>query len=460
MRPNSDELKRGNIARQDLVSGSILRSLYTLSWPMIVGNVVNMLGPTVDMIWVGQLGSAAIAAVGVAGTAVMLAQSGLMGLFTGMRAMIARFIGSGDEKQANHIAQQGIVVGAVSSIILAIIGIFFSEQILRLVGVEQDVIDEGANYMRIMFVGMTAMAFRSMAEGVMQASGDASTPMKIAVVFRVVHIALSPLLIFGLWIFPRLEVNGAAITNVVSQSLGTVLAFWFLMSGRSRLKLSLKGFHLNTNTIWRIIRIGIPASIMGMEQNLRGFIFIRFMAPFGTLAMAAHTLVGRIEMILFMPAFGLGMAAGVITGQNLGAGRPDRAVKSGWLAAGLLEAFILAACIVLLIWAEYVVRIFSPDPVLIETSALFIRIAVAGYIPMGLGAVFQQCITSAGDTILPMVVSLVTGWLIQLPLAYFLPKVGDLGVLGVRWAVVIPTVLGTIAYTIYFRMGRWKNKEV
>ena len=154
------------------------------------------------------------------------------------------------------------------------------------------------------------------------------------------------------------------------------------------------------------------------------------------------------------------MAAGVLTGQNLGAGRPDRAVKSGWIAAGLLEAFILAACIVLLIWAEYVVRIFSPDPMLIKTSALFIRIAIAGYIPMGLGAVFQQCITSAGDTIFPMIVSLVTGWLIQLPLAYFLPKVGDLGVLGVRWAVVIPTVLGTVAYTIYFRMGRWKQKEV
>jgi putative MATE family efflux protein len=453
-------MERRNTTGRDLVSGSILRNLYTLSWPMVIGNVVNMIGPTVDMIWVGRLGSAAIASVGVAGTAVMLAQAGLMGLFTGMRAMIARFIGAGDEVQANHIAQQGIVVGAVSSIILAIIGIFFSEQILELVGVDQEVIDVGANYMRIMFVGMTAMAFRSMAEGVMQASGDAATPMKIAVAFRVVHVVVSPSLIFGWWIFPRLGVNGAAITNVISQSLGTILAFWFLMSGRSRLKLNLSNFHLDTSAIWRVVRIGIPASIMGMEQNLRGFIFIRFMAPFGTLAMAAHTILGRIEMILFMPAFGLGMAAGVLTGQNLGAGRPDRAEKSGWLAAGLLEAFVFASCIVLLIWAEYVVRIFSSDPDLIATTATFIRIAVSGYVVMGLGAVFQQCITSAGDTILPMVVSLVTGWLIQLPLAYFLPKVGDLGVYGVRWALVIPTVLGTIIYTIYFRMGRWKRKEV
>jgi putative MATE family efflux protein len=398
--------------------------------------------------------------VGVTGTAVMLAQSGLMGLFTGMRAMIARFIGAGDEKQANHIAQQAIVVGAVSSIILAVIGMFFSEKILELVGVNQDVIDEGATYMRIQFVGMTAMAFRSMAEGVMQASGDAATPMKIAVGFRIVHVVVSPMLIFGLWIFPRMGINGAAWTNVISQSLGTILAFWFLMSGRSRLKLSLKDFRLDLPAIWRIVRIGIPASVMGMEQNLRGFIFIKFMAPFGTLAVAAHSLLGRIEMILFMPAFGIGMAAGVLTGQNLGANRPDRAEKSGWLAAGIIEAFIFIVCIFLIIWAEVAVRVFTSDPELIALSATYVRIAVAGYVIMGFGAVFQNCITSAGDTVLPMVFSLITGWVIQLPLAYFLPKINDIGVYGVRWALVIPIAISAIAYTIYFRMGRWKLKEV
>ena len=447
-------------AGRDLVSGSILRNLLTLSWPMIVGNSVNMLGPTVDMIWVGRLGSAVIAGVGVTGIAVMLAQSGLMGLFTGMRAMVARFIGAGDEKTANHIAQQAIVIGAASSIILAVIGVFLSEWILTLIGVEQEVIDESANYMRIQFIGMTAMAFRSMAEGVMQASGDAATPMKIAVGFRLVHIVISPFLIFGWWIFPQMGLNGAAVTNVISQSLGTVLAFWFLMTGRSRLKLSFTGFHIDWPTIWRIVRIGLPASFMGMEQNLRGFIFIKFMAPFGTLAMAAHTLVGRIEMILFMPAFGLGMAAGVLTGQNLGAGKPDRAEKSGWTAAGILQIFIIVVCVALLLWAEWPVRVFTSDAELISLSVTFIRIAVVGYLIMGMASIFQQCITSAGDTVIPMIVSLVTGWLVQLPLAYFLPKMWGLEVYGVRWALVVPMAIGAAAYTIYFRMGRWKEKKV
>src|SRR3989304_4990839 len=128
---------------RDWTQGSILRNLLALSWPMIIANSVNMIGPTVDMIWVGRLGSAAIAGVGVSGITVMLAQSGLMGLFQGLRAMVARFIGAGDEKQANHVAQQAMVLAAISSVTLAVVGIFLAEDILRLVGVAPEVIGTG-----------------------------------------------------------------------------------------------------------------------------------------------------------------------------------------------------------------------------------------------------------------------------------------------------------------------------
>jgi len=165
-------------------------------------------------------------------------------------------------------------------------------------------------------------------------------------------------------------------------------------------------------------------------------------------------------MILFMPAFGLGMAAGVLTGQNLGAGKPDRAEQSGWKAAGIIEGFIAVVCVGLLIRAEYVVQIFTSDPELIEVSALFLRIAVTGYLSMGFGAVLQNCITSAGDTVVPLIISLISGWLIQLPLAWFLPNVGNLGVLGVRWAAVIPMILTSVVFIVYFRAGRWKKKKV
>jgi putative MATE family efflux protein len=449
-----------SVKDRDYTKGSIVRSLLALSWPMIVGNSVNMIGPTIDMIWVGRLGSADIAAVGVAGMVVMLVQSGLMGLFAGLRAMIARFIGAGEEHEANYAAQQAMVIGVVSAIILAVIGIFFAEDILNLVGVAPDVLAIGASYIRIQFVGMIAISFRMMTDSVMQASGDAMTPMKIAVIFRGLHIVLSPVLIFGLWIFPRMGVNGTALTNVFSQSLGTGIALWFLLTGRSRLHLTFKSIRIDFPMIWRIVKIGIPASIMSIQQNLGQLILMVFVSPFGTLAVAAHSLYQRVEMILAMPAWGLGMAAGVLTGQNLGARQTDRAVKSGWLACGMVEIFAFFCSIVLLLWAEFAVRIFSSDPELIPIAATFLRIGVVSFIIMGMTGVFQQCITGAGDTFLPMLVSIIAIWVIQIPLAWYIPNHSGIGVYGIRWAIVASAVLSAIAYSIYFRWGKWKYKEI
>jgi putative MATE family efflux protein len=448
------------VKNRDYTKGSIVGNLLSLSWPMIVANSVNMIGPTIDMIWVGRLGSADIAAVGVAGMVVMLVQSGLMGLFAGLRAMIARFIGAGDEHQANYAAQQAMVIGVLSAIILAIIGIFFAEDILGLVGVEPDVLAIGASYIRIQFIGMIAVSFRMMTDSVMQASGDAMTPMKIAVIFRGLHVILSPVLIFGLWIFPRMGVNGTALTNVFSQSLGTGIALWFLLTGRSRLRLTFKGLRIDFKMIWRIIRIGIPASVMGIQQNLGQLILMIFVSPFGTLAVAAHSLYQRVEMILVMPAWGLGMAAGVLTGQNLGARQTDRAVKSGWLACGLVEIFAFFCSIAILLWAELAVRIFSSDPDLIPIAATFLRIGVVSFLVMGLTGVFQQCISGAGDTLLPMLVSIVAIWVIQIPLAWYIPNHSSLGVYGIRWAIVSSAVISAIAYMVYYRWGKWKYKEV
>ena len=216
-------VRGGDAFGRDWTKGSIIRNLLLLSWPMVINQSLNMLGPTIDMIWVGKLGAAAIAGVGVAGMVVMLLNSARMGLNTGTRAVIARFIGADDAEGANHVAQQAFVISTVFSVTMAAVGIFLAESILRAFGVEPEVVKEGTAYMRIMFVGAAAMSFRMMAEGIMQASGDTVTPMRIAIGFRLFHVALCPFLIFGWWIFPRMGVSGAALTNVISQSLGVSL---------------------------------------------------------------------------------------------------------------------------------------------------------------------------------------------------------------------------------------------
>jgi putative MATE family efflux protein len=462
---------------KDWTQGSIVGNLLKLSWPMVISNTLMMLGPTIDMIWVGRLGSASIAGVGVAGIAVQLVMTAMMGLIMGMRAMVARFIGAGDIHSSNHVAQQAFVISASFAILAAIIGMFLTEEILAIFGLEADVVEAGSDYLRIMFIGAAAMSFRIMAEGTMQASGDTVTPMSISVIYRLFHIALCPFLIFGWWIFPQMGVQGAAVTNVISQTIGVALGMWYLFTGRSvhfektrllpvprlgpsRMQLTLRDFHLDFNIIGRIVRIGLPAMVSGMQRTLSAFFLMYFMAPFGTTAVAAHTIIQRVEMVLFMPGMAFGSAAGVLVGQNLGAGQPQRAERSAWMAGALVGGIILVCAVVLLLFAENVASIFNQEASLVEQAGIFMRIAVVGYIALPLTAVFMNALSGAGDTLPPMIISMLTIWMIQLPMAYFLPMYTDIGVYGVRWAMVAGMVAGAIGYTTYFRAGRWKRKKV
>ena len=199
---------------------------------------------------------------------------------------------------------------------------------------------------------------------------------------------------------------------------------------------------------------------MHVQSSLGQLILVWFMVPFGTLAVAAHTVCQRVEMVLFMPAWGFGMGASVLVGQNLGARQQEQAQKTGWLAAGLVEIFLAVGALVLLLWAEDIVRIFNPSVEFNVIASTYLRIAAIGYLVTGLTIVLQNCISGAGDTLLPMLVSLMSIWVLQIPLAFLLPRLTDLGVYGIRWAIVIGVIVGAISYTAYFWAGRWKRKKV
>ncbi|MFC1928850.1 MATE family efflux transporter [Chloroflexota bacterium] len=451
--------ERGAEFGRDWTKGSIARNLLSLSWPVIISQSLGMMGLTIDMIWVGKLGAVSIAGVGVASAVVMMMMPIIQGLTMGVRAMVARFVGAGDARGANHAARQAFIISAVLGAVMATIGIFLTEPILTLMGVESEVVAEGAIYTRIMFLGAVAISSRVMADSIMQTSGDTVTPMIIAIIFVVFHMALCPSLVLGWWIFPCLGVRGAAISNVISQSLGLALGLWVLFTGRTRLRLALSNFRLDLNIIWRMVRIGIPASIMGMQRSLGQLIMMRFMVFFGTLAVAGHTIWQRVEVTMVVLNIGLGIGAGVLVGQNLGAGKPERAERSGWLALGFSECIMVLCSGAVLLWAENVVSIFNTEPALVEVASSFLRIAAIGWFVLG-SIVFMSCLSGAGDTVPPMLFELALMWLVMIPLAFFLPRVTDLGMYGVRWAMVAGMFVGAVAYITYFRLGRWKRKRV
>lgn len=445
---------------RDWTKGSILGSLLSLSWPMMITQALTVLGPTLDMIWVGKLGTASMAGVGVSSMVFQFMSVARMGLQTGTRAIVSRAVGAGDEPETNHVAQQYFVINVIFSVLMAVIGISLSRHILLLLGLSADVLSEGTAYLRIQLMGMVTMSFQMMGQSLMQASGDSQTPMKIAIGARLLHAALSPFLIFGWWIFPRLGVSGAALTNIFSQGLAGGLSLWMLYSGRTRIHLTLRNFQFDGRMIWRIVKIGIPSMINGTERTSANLLVMWFIVPFGDFAVAAHALMERLDRFLHMPAMGLGMGAGVLAGQNLGAKKPERAEKTGWLAATLFTGAMAVVSILVWFWPEYLIRLFNTEPGLVEVAVNFLRIQIVALLTFGFVQVLMQCLNGVGDTWIPMLNTLITLWGVQMPLAYFLPKVPGLGVYGVRWAMVAAVVVRAIIFAVYFKIGLWKRRQV
>jgi putative MATE family efflux protein len=447
-------------AGKDWTRGCIAQNILLLSWPVIILGALYSVNMILEMIWVGKLGPTSIAGVGVAGFMVLLVISVKNGLGAGERAMVARYVGGGDMAAANHVAGQAFIISAVYGVFVAVAGIFFARPVFGLFGLETEAAAEGAIYLRIILSGWLTEAFWMTSFSVMQASGDSITPLKIAIIIRAVNAALCPFLVLGWWIFPRMGVSGAAITYITATGLGMCLCLWALFSGHTRLRLTLRDLYPEPKTIWRILKIGLPASVSGLGKAFGDLVLTSLIIPFGTLALAAHNLLSRIELFINTPGMGLGTAAGVLVGQHLGAGQPKQAAKSGWLAMSMVIGFMIVCSVVLLVWAENIIGFFNVDPDLIKTGVTFLRIAVAGYLGMCIVNILQSSISGSGDTLVPMLISLAMLWIVQLPLAFLLTRLTDLGANGVRWAIVISFIVGALAYLAYFRGGRWKHKKV
>jgi putative MATE family efflux protein len=453
-------LKKPEALSRNWTEGHLLGTLMSLAWPVVISGVLNNIGPTIDMICVGKLGSVSVAAVGVAGMLVMLLDSLKMGLDMGTRAMIARYIGAGDHDAANHAAIQGYVVTIGFAAVVGTTGAVFASQILQIMGLSPEVVEQGAPYLRIEFIGILTLGLIRQNEGTMQSSGDTVNPMKIAIIYRIFHTLLCPCLVFGWWIFPRLETRGAAYTGIISACLGSVIGIYYLVTGKSRLQLRFSRFHPDLNVIWRVIKIGVPASVTGMQRNFGYLLLTWLVVPFGTIAVAAHTLTQRIDQFVNIGSMGLGQASGILVAQNLGANKRIRSEKSGWLGASLCTATMLVGSAILWFWGPDIIRLFNSEPNLVAVCNTFIRIQIVSYLVFGYAIALQQALNSVGDTVPIMLIVLLSIFGLQIPLAYILSRYTSMGVYGTRWAIVIGTVFMAVIYAIYFQMGRWQRKNI
>jgi putative MATE family efflux protein len=449
-----------NKSKHDLTSGSISLSIWTLAWPMMLGNVLQTAFNVVDMIFVGKLGAEAIAAVSLSGMILMLIITLIVGIGIGTTAMVARFYGAKEYSQANEVALQALLFGGIASIFLAIVGYFFSENLLKTFGAEAKVIEMGTDYLSIMFLGSVTMFLLFLGAAILRGAGDAITPMLILMFSTLINIVADPLLIFGLGPFPRLEIKGAAIATVFARGIGMLIILAILLKGYSYIHVTLKNLKLKFDILWRIIKIAIPGSLQMAIRSFSGLVIMSIAVLYGTCALAAYGIGLRVNMIVMMPGFGLGAATATLVGQNLGAKQPQRAEKSTWISLMYYEAIMIIIGSLFYLFAPIIISVFNNNPDVIREGVSFLRIVTFSYVFLAMAIVLHQGLHGAGNTVPPMIITAISLLGIRIPLAYFLPRFFPLDTQGIWLAIALSTVLEGSVVAFWFKAGRWKKKKI
>jgi putative MATE family efflux protein len=277
---------------------------------------------------------------------------------------------------------------------------------------------------------------------------------------NLINIVLDPCLIFGLGPFPQLGVSGAAIATTIGRGIGVLYLFYYLFAARGRLRLRLRHCAIEPVLIRRLVSISIGGVGQFLIATASWIAIMRIVALYGSAPVAAYTIALRLIEFALLPAWGLGNAAATLVGQNLGAGKVERAGESVWLAARYNATFMLILGLLLIGFAPLIVSFFSADPEILRYGTDCLRIMGLGYPMYAIGMIIIQALNGAGDTRTPSALNFVCFWMIQIPLAYTLATVADLGPHGVFWSIVISESLLSLLGVLVFRRGRWKLQQV
>lgn len=458
--PTSNTIRHPKRLDRDLTQGSIPKHLWFLAWPQLTQAVLGVLDQIADLVWVGRLGFQAIAGLGVVQAYIMVTTTFRSGVEVAARATIARAIGARQMAYANHILLQSMTITGAFAVSTIILGWTFSEPMLRVFGLSDNMVSLAVPYMRIQFLAMAVWGFHSLTGGTLQASGDPITPLKAETISRVAHLVLSPILIFGWLGMPSLELAGAATASLIARILGLVLNLHALSSGSSQLRLRLRDYRFDGPLIWTLLKIGMPASVTDLQRGLSRLAFIGIVASFGATAVAAFTLARRAELVAMQAGQAIGRAAGALAGQNLGAHLPERAKMSVWWATAYVGLTSLVLTLLILAFPIQIASFINSDPEFIDTAAPWLRVIALGYFAVAGVFVLVNTLNSTGQTIIPMIVALTLTWGVEIPLAFALPRFTSLDHMGIPSAILVGTTIRFIILAWYVSRGRWLRTGV
>jgi putative MATE family efflux protein len=444
-----------------LIVAPIGVTLLRLSVPIILANVLQTAYAMTDTFWVGRLNAESVAAVALSFpiTFLMIAVAG--GLPIAGTVLIAQYRGRGDQTAINHVAAQTMIMSFLVSLALSVPCYFLAEPIMRFMGATPEVLPIATRFMEYTFLGFIFVfeffAFQSLMRGL----GVVYMPMFIVAGTVVLNFLLDPLFMYGWWGFPKMEAAGTAFATLCTQALATAIGVAVLLRGRHGIHLKLRDFTPDFRFIRRVFWLGMPASVEQSTRALGMTVMTMLVSSFGTVAVAAYGTGMRVLMCVLIPAMGLSMATSAMVGQYMGAGRVDRAERTNLIGCLLAFFGLLLPGAVLFFAARPLSEFFIPQGgEVIDQSAIFIRITAFTFGLVGLQQVLTGTFRGAGDTVAPMVLAIVSLWVLQFPLAYILSKQTRLGLAGIWWAFALANIIAAAITVAWYLRGDWKHKRL
>src|ERR1700691_560643 len=452
------EAVRGS--HRDYTAGSLNRAILLLAVPMVLEMVLESLFAVVDVFWVGRLGANAVATVGLTESMLSLVFAVAMGLSLSTTAMVARRIGEKDPEGAAVAGVQAIALGLFTSVAIGVPCFFFAPQLLRLMGASPEIIATGSGYTRICLGGSCAVLLLFLNNAIFRGAGDAAIAMRLLWVSNIINLILDPCLIFGWGPFPRLGVTGAALATLTGRSIGVLYQFYRLMRGTERLRILASQVRLNWKVLWRLIRVSLTGILQFAIAHTSWIGLVRIVSIFGAAALAGYTIGIRIVIFVILPSWGLSNAAATLVGQNLGAGRPERAEQAVWRTGIYNMIFLGTVGIIFIFFSTPIVRLFTQDPAVVPLGAACLRIVSYGNLGYAYFMVMMQAFNGAGDTITPTIVNFFGFWLFEIPLAYWLSIPLHMRSNGVFFSIAAAESAMAVVSAVLFKQGRWKKQKI
>ena len=447
-------------AEHDYTQGPIGRAIFLLAVPMVLEMSMESIFAVVDAFFVGRLGPAAVATIGLTESLMVVIYTVAMGLSIGVTATVARRIGEKDPDRAARATVQGLLLGLLLSSVLGVIGAVFAGELLSLMGADAEVLAVGTGFARISLACNGGIFLLFLINAAFRGAGDAAVAMRVLMLGNAINIVLDPLLIFGLGPVPALGIEGAAWATAIGRAIGFLWALWHLSTGEGNLHVHRPHLRIEPTTMLHIATLSGWGTVQVALGSMSWIALVRLMSTFGSTVVAGYTIAIRVLLFALMPAYGVGAAASTMVGQALGARNPDRAERAVWVAARLNMVVLGLTGVAFWLFAPTIVGWFSEVATVRAVGINGLRTMSLGFPLYALGMVLEQSFNGAGDTRTPTWMNVFAFWVVQLRLGWWLSQHTALTYRGVFGAVPIAYTALAMVSAVFFRRGAWKRTAV